>query len=81
MSRLDTLKLIVPDLVEAMEMVLKARPHNCWDRSVELAALISRIDRAYPEEILNAACSVAAVRFNRWAKEYRRNLEIQEFLR
>ena len=81
MSRLDTLRSIVPDLLDSMKSLYKADQSDYYLRALDLTSLISRIKSAYSKEIAEAGFLVAHVRFRRWSKDYDYKMRIESFLR
>lgn len=80
MTKLEILKVTVPDLVLAMKATLKANQSEYYDRSRELVLLVSRMNAVYPKDVLEAAYLVAYVRFHRWSREYEKVLQMKEAL-
>ena len=81
MTKLDILKATVPELVTAMKTARKAVDQaDYFVRSRDLVWLIVKMNATYPKEITEASYLVAAVRFNRWLKDYEKVLQIKEAL-
>lgn len=79
-NKLKILQEIVPEIVASTQQLLKASHIDTFDKTRQLADLLRRLRSAYPEEVVKAAELVALIRFGRWAKEYRRTVQIKEFL-
>jgi len=77
MGKLQTLQLIVPDLLDAMKRVFKGYPGSY----PLLVNLISRVNQAYPSDIARASYMVAQIRFNRGANKQREIEWISDFLK
>jgi hypothetical protein len=79
-NKLKVLQEVVPEIVASTQQLLKASNRDAFDAARQLLDLLWRLRNAYPEEIVKAAELVAIIRFSRWAKDYRRAVQIKEML-
>lgn len=73
---ISQLQSIVPDLLSVMK-----NTDSSPDSLRRLILTLERIQRSYPERVFQAAYTIAAVRYNRWAEDMNRSRDIERFLR